>query len=289
LNTVDDPDVVAGLVKGYFREADTPLFPDLVHAQFFETCVPTISYEERIEKFRIIFKGLPQATQSISSQLFQVLWEVSKNSERNMMTEENLSICWAPTLFRSFTPDFITICSFLITYYPYVFGGETYQKPWTPIAAAPASESAPDAADGNRNENSANINETNTNENNANNEDTATANEDQKEVDANNFKPIPSNETDIVVTSPPEEQGEVKEETTKEVQEIGKEKENVPPSKNLKKLTTNPYAASSRLNLRQSMLLAPIQRKSTMANQKYATLTRGAWSDVYLAEAEDDE
>jgi len=66
--------------------------------------------------------------------------------------------------------------------------------------------------------------------------------------------------------------------------EVGKEKENKPPpARNVSKLTNAHYAAISRVNFRQSLLVNNLnvnRNKPTMVNQKYATLTRSSWSEA---------
>ena len=60
----DDPEVVAGLVKGYFRESDPPLYPEQFHSKFTDAFeIP----DKKHAHFKALFRDLPPATRSISS------------------------------------------------------------------------------------------------------------------------------------------------------------------------------------------------------------------------------
>eukprot|EP00026_Physarum_polycephalum_P001753 Phypoly_transcript_01755.p1 GENE.Phypoly_transcript_01755~~Phypoly_transcript_01755.p1 ORF type:complete len:1015 (-),score=168.51 Phypoly_transcript_01755:36-3080(-) len=133
-----DPDTAAGLLKSYYREADQPLYPENTHAPF----LAALSAPEanQVAKYAEAFKTLPQPTQAVSKLLFQLMHKISQYAEVNMMNPENISICWAPTLFRSFSTEYITIVQQVIIDYECIFEGKAK------VAPAPQAAPAPDEA-----------------------------------------------------------------------------------------------------------------------------------------------
>ncbi|NXI38423.1 RHG35 protein, partial [Galbula dea] len=91
---------VAGAMKSFFSELPEPLVPYSMQVELVEAHTPPTpsSY--------LSFRSAPSAPPPIvSSGLFPYL-RVSHNHRINLMTSENLSICFWPTLMR---PDFSTM------------------------------------------------------------------------------------------------------------------------------------------------------------------------------------
>ncbi len=90
---------VAGLLKMYFREQPEPIVPlSSCHALLDAGSKPLHEFiriaSDEIEKF-------PPINADCIRLLFAFLYRVSKMSDYNKMTSENLAIVFAPNLFRS--------------------------------------------------------------------------------------------------------------------------------------------------------------------------------------------
>jgi len=99
LSIIDDPHVVAGLLKLYLRELPSPLFPFELYDKLVEAHQ---NKENTIPMLQTIFKDdLPPANKATLKKLLELLTFIEKNSEENKMTSSNLSIVFAPNLIRS--------------------------------------------------------------------------------------------------------------------------------------------------------------------------------------------
>ncbi|GAM27110.1 hypothetical protein SAMD00019534_102850 [Acytostelium subglobosum LB1] len=141
-----DPDTVAGVLKSYFRELPVPIFPETIHERFFQASrMPT--NEEKAAAYREVIEQLPALENKMSKRLFHLLHLISLEKSENMMSPENLAICWAPTLFRSFSSELLPINSFLVVNYYEIFDPENAPvKANTNGAATTPSEESPQSA-----------------------------------------------------------------------------------------------------------------------------------------------
>jgi len=99
LTLVEDPHVIAGLLKLFLRELPEPLFPFEIYDKL------VTSYVVRKDNFVVplleILSSLPPVNKSLLRYLLELLDYIEKNSEVNKMTSSNLSIVFAPNLIRS--------------------------------------------------------------------------------------------------------------------------------------------------------------------------------------------
>ncbi|KAF2077179.1 hypothetical protein CYY_001500 [Polysphondylium violaceum] len=130
-----DVDTVAGVLKGYFRELAVPIFPENLHDAFFQASrQPT--KPDQMKSYSEIIDQLPPLESKMVKKLFLLLHLISVEKQENMMSSENIAICWAPTLFRSFASELLPINSFLIDHYYDIFDPEN--KPISPEATPQA-------------------------------------------------------------------------------------------------------------------------------------------------------
>ena len=117
-----DVNTVAGLLKSLFRDLDSPIFPVQINNLIREFAIIK-DKAERVDKIKHLIKTeISAGNQKILLLLFEHLNKVSLNSFINMMTPYNLSICWAPTLFRpSHSEDLGPTCEVLIQDFADVF------------------------------------------------------------------------------------------------------------------------------------------------------------------------
>lgn len=117
-----DVNTVAGLLKSLFRDLDSPIFPVQINNLVREFAMIKDKVE-RVDKLKHLIKTeISAGNQKILLLLFEHLNKISLNSFINMMTPYNLSICWAPTLFRpSHSEDLGPTCEVLIQDFPDLF------------------------------------------------------------------------------------------------------------------------------------------------------------------------
>lgn len=101
LETVNNPHLVAGLLKLYFRELQTPIFFPSIFRTFKEGLSMPQNDPNRLRAFRKAIGDLSPQDQKTAAYLFNFLVKVSNHSSENQMTAGNLGICWGPTLFRT--------------------------------------------------------------------------------------------------------------------------------------------------------------------------------------------
>ncbi|KAJ3591461.1 hypothetical protein NHX12_009406 [Muraenolepis orangiensis] len=96
---------VAGAMKGFFSELPEPLVPynmqgDLVDA------FKLSDRDQKLQTMKEILRRFPKENYEVFKYVASHLSKVSQNNRLNLMTSENLSICFWPTLMR---PDFTTM------------------------------------------------------------------------------------------------------------------------------------------------------------------------------------
>lgn len=124
LTNVNDPHVVASLLKQWLRELPEPLLTFGLYDSFILVaenkgtfssilficinstthpgfiCVSAASTEEKVAKLVNLVKSLPEANQVVLKYLLAFLNRVSRLSEINKMTLQNLGTCFGPNLLR---------------------------------------------------------------------------------------------------------------------------------------------------------------------------------------------
>eukprot|EP01133_Synstelium_polycarpum_P007517 gene7517-8796_t len=118
-----DCDTVAGVLKSYFRELPVPIFPENIHDRFFQASREA-STDEKIAAYHQVIEQLQPTENKMVKKLFHLLYLVSLERAENMMSAENIAICWAPTLFRSFASELLPINAFLMIHYYEIFDPE---------------------------------------------------------------------------------------------------------------------------------------------------------------------
>ena len=95
------PHVVANVLKQFFREMDTPFIPELTQAALIA------AGDKPHALCSILSSGLSPLRQDMLALLFNLLRRVSspENCPKTLMSVANLSIVWAPNLFRSENED----------------------------------------------------------------------------------------------------------------------------------------------------------------------------------------
>ncbi|CAL2037025.1 unnamed protein product [Caenorhabditis brenneri] len=100
-NMLDSTQVhdVADLLKQYFRDLPEPLMTVKMSEVFANICsvVPDV---ERITALQYAIALLPDENREALKSLLLFLKEVSRNSQVNNMTAQNLSVCFTPSLFQ---------------------------------------------------------------------------------------------------------------------------------------------------------------------------------------------
>ncbi|KAM3910498.1 rho GTPase-activating protein 35 [Leptodactylus fuscus] len=96
---------VAGALKSFFAELPDPLVPYTVQSELVEA-YKINDQEQKLQAMKELLKKLPKENQDIFKYVISHLNRVSQHHHTNLMTSENLSICFWPTLMR---PDFTTM------------------------------------------------------------------------------------------------------------------------------------------------------------------------------------
>jgi len=99
LNEVEDPHVVAGILKLYFRELPNPLFLYNLYPAIVKSAQITDN-EEKIKYICSLLSSLPRPHRLTAKVLFHFLADVVSNSQVNKMTASNVAIVMAPNLIR---------------------------------------------------------------------------------------------------------------------------------------------------------------------------------------------
>ncbi|KAM9813168.1 rho GTPase-activating protein 35 isoform 1-T1 [Syngnathus typhle] len=96
---------VAGAMKAYFSELPEPLVPYNMQVELVEA-FKINDREQRFQTMKDILRRFPRENYEVFKYVIKHLNKVSQHSKLNLMTSENLSICFWPTLMR---PDFTTM------------------------------------------------------------------------------------------------------------------------------------------------------------------------------------
>uniref|UniRef100_A0A8D0CAI1 Rho GTPase-activating protein 35 n=1 Tax=Salvator merianae TaxID=96440 RepID=A0A8D0CAI1_SALMN len=96
---------VAGAMKSFFSELPEPLVPYNMQIELVEAHKIN-DREQKLHALKEVLKKFPKENYEVFKYVISHLNKVSHNSRTNLMTSENLSICFWPTLMR---PDFSTM------------------------------------------------------------------------------------------------------------------------------------------------------------------------------------
>ncbi|XP_023669493.1 rho GTPase-activating protein 35 isoform X2 [Paramormyrops kingsleyae] len=96
---------VAGAMKSFFSELPEPLVPYSMQTELVEAHKIN-DREQRLHTMKDILRRFPRENYEVFKYVITHLNKVSQNNRLNLMTSENLSICFWPTLMR---PDFTTM------------------------------------------------------------------------------------------------------------------------------------------------------------------------------------
>eukprot|EP01104_Vermistella_antarctica_P018438 TRINITY_DN6828_c0_g1_i1.p1 TRINITY_DN6828_c0_g1~~TRINITY_DN6828_c0_g1_i1.p1 ORF type:complete len:780 (+),score=183.52 TRINITY_DN6828_c0_g1_i1:167-2506(+) len=103
LETCDDPNCIAGLLKLFFRELSEPLLTTPLYRQFIDLGEDAPQEDELVQGLRSLVRQLPATNYATTHTLFTFLTKVADLCEENKMTAENLATVFGPNLLR--TPD----------------------------------------------------------------------------------------------------------------------------------------------------------------------------------------
>ncbi|CAI5780896.1 GTPase-activating 35 [Podarcis lilfordi] len=96
---------VAGAMKSFFSELPDPLVPYNMQNELVEAHKIN-DREQKLHALKEVLKKFPKENYEVFKYVISHLSKVSHNNKTNLMTSENLSICFWPTLMR---PDFSTM------------------------------------------------------------------------------------------------------------------------------------------------------------------------------------
>ncbi|XP_061575370.1 rho GTPase-activating protein 35 [Cololabis saira] len=96
---------VAGAMKAFFSELPDPLVPYSMQAELVEA-FKINDREQRLQTMKDVLRRFPRENYEVFKYVISHLHKVSQSNKLNLMTSENLSICFWPTLMR---PDFTTM------------------------------------------------------------------------------------------------------------------------------------------------------------------------------------
>lgn len=102
LSVYEDINIISGTLKQYFRMLPIPLITFDLYSKFIDAAKLS-SRKEKMEQLSKALLQLPASHYETLKFLLGHLYRVAKKKEANMMTEENLSIVFGPTLMRA--PD----------------------------------------------------------------------------------------------------------------------------------------------------------------------------------------
>eukprot|EP01132_Coremiostelium_polycephalum_P004058 gene4058-5080_t len=135
LSEYNDHHSIGGLLKRYFRERPSPIFPYDLHKSIHSVILD----DKSISKVKsLIIDGLSKGQFLILRYLFELLHAVDLNSEHNKMNSQNLAICFAPSLIHSYDSSCIDVVAWLIEQYESIFGIDIL-SPLTASSTTPSS------------------------------------------------------------------------------------------------------------------------------------------------------
>lgn len=115
--------MIAGLLKGYFRDLPESLIPSSIVDELMELR----GSENFIPQASLTLKKMPLSDYHIFVFLLSFLHRFSLNESAHKMNALNLAICWAPTLFGR-TLECNGLMGKLIQNYPSLFPQEKKEK-----------------------------------------------------------------------------------------------------------------------------------------------------------------
>lgn len=104
LSNVQDPHVIAGLLKLFFRQLYEPVFP----SKLYEICLQ--NGQDGHSACRVFTERLPNLNKDVIAYLVRLLQTLasSENVVKTKMDDSNLSMVWAPNLLRAPSQDDLT-------------------------------------------------------------------------------------------------------------------------------------------------------------------------------------
>uniref|UniRef100_A0A158R5D6 Rho-GAP domain-containing protein n=1 Tax=Syphacia muris TaxID=451379 RepID=A0A158R5D6_9BILA len=96
-NGEDMVNVVADVLRSFFRQLDSPLIPKNIHAQLF--AISKTKDSDRLKKYHEVLINLPRVRLQTLRRLLGHLKEVAEYAESNSATIDNLASVFGPTLF----------------------------------------------------------------------------------------------------------------------------------------------------------------------------------------------
>lgn len=102
LSECQDPHTIASLLKQFFRELPEPLLPFQYYYQFLDIADPSKGYDENEKVLRIfsLVENIPEVNLLILKHLLSFLNRVSRLSDINKMTVQNLAMVFGPNLLK---------------------------------------------------------------------------------------------------------------------------------------------------------------------------------------------
>eukprot|EP00727_Mastigamoeba_balamuthi_P007398 m51a1_g3279 hypothetical protein (479) ;mRNA; r:252381-254505 len=142
-----EPSVICGLLKQYLRELPEPLLTRTLYTAFVN-CGEIDDEQDRVTSMRLLVRSIPTTNKNLLQVLVRHIRKIAEFSEINMMTEQNLSIVFAPTLLspppedvnKAFTDNVhvATVVSTLIMHFDGVFAMSSRSLLPPPRTAKPA-------------------------------------------------------------------------------------------------------------------------------------------------------
>ena len=108
MNTILDPNVVAGTLKQFLRDLPEPLLPYAIYPQLIATQT-ALSEPDLLPAWLKNMQGLLSLLPPEHFECFKLLCELMRSTnarcEQNKMTYANLAICFAPNILKSPNQD----------------------------------------------------------------------------------------------------------------------------------------------------------------------------------------
>lgn len=98
LEKYEDVNVIASLFKLFLRKQPTPLLTFELYKEFL--IIPSMKEDEKLKKISELIISIPPVKKYCLGLLLELLYKISLNSKNNMMTPNNLAICFGPNILR---------------------------------------------------------------------------------------------------------------------------------------------------------------------------------------------
>uniref|UniRef100_A0A8C4Q9G5 Rho GTPase activating protein 5 n=1 Tax=Eptatretus burgeri TaxID=7764 RepID=A0A8C4Q9G5_EPTBU len=109
---------IAGCMKAFFNALPEPLLPFSVHKLLADVVVGSSLESEILMGLEKVLAKLPKVNYDVFKYLITHLYRVCQHRENNKMSEENLSICFWPTLMKPNLTDMASITATLVNRTP---------------------------------------------------------------------------------------------------------------------------------------------------------------------------